>query len=79
MPHFIVGLRSAASLSLIVIIVTEMFIGADNGLGHAIIDAQQKFDYPDMYAAILCTSFSGYILNLLVRLLEKKIVHWKTI
>ena len=39
-PTF-VGLRSAVSMALVIVIVAEMFIGSDNGLGHRIIDAQQ--------------------------------------
>ncbi len=39
-PTF-VGLRSAVSMALVIVIVAEMFIGSDNGLGHRIIDSQQ--------------------------------------
>ena len=39
-PTF-VGLRSAVSMALVIVIVAEMFIGSDSGLGHRIIDAQQ--------------------------------------
>jgi len=39
-PTF-VGLRSGVSMALVIVVVAEMFIGSDNGLGHRIIDAQQ--------------------------------------
>ena len=51
-PTF-VGLRSAVSMALVIVIVAEMFIGSDNGLGHRIIDAQQVLNVKSMYAAIL--------------------------
>ena len=35
-----VGLRSAVSMALVIVIVAEMFIGSENGLGHRIIDTQ---------------------------------------
>jgi NitT/TauT family transport system permease protein len=38
LPQTFVGLRTAVSVALVVIIVAEMFIGAVDGLGHRIID-----------------------------------------
>lgn len=74
-PTF-VGLRSAVSMALVIVIVAEMFIGSDNGLGHRIIDAQQVLNVKSMYAAILAAGALGYALNVLFLVLERKIVHW---
>jgi NitT/TauT family transport system permease protein len=74
-PTF-VGLRSAVSMALVIVIVAEMFIGSDNGLGHRIIDAQQVLNVKSMYAAILSAGALGYALNVLFLLAEKRIVHW---
>jgi NitT/TauT family transport system permease protein len=74
-PSF-VGLRSAVSMALVIVIVAEMFIGSDNGLGHRIIDAQQVLNVKSMYAAILAAGALGYALNILFLLLERRIVHW---
>ena len=74
-PTF-VGLRSAVSMALVIVIVAEMFIGADNGLGNRIINAQQVMRVKDMYAAILSAGVMGYALNVLFLVAEKKIVHW---
>ena len=74
-PTF-VGLRSAVSMALVVVIVAEMFIGADSGLGNRIINAQQVMRAKDMYAAILSAGVMGYALNVLFLISEKKIVHW---
>jgi ABC-type nitrate/sulfonate/bicarbonate transport system permease component len=71
-----VGLRSAVSMALVIVIVAEMFIGSENGLGHRIIDAQQVFNVKEMYASILVTGALGYGLNLLFLLIEKRLVHW---
>ena len=78
-PTF-VGLRSAVSMALVIVIVAEMFIGSDNGLGHRIIDAQQVLNVKSMYAAILAAGALGYALNILFlrrraqdRALERKI------
>ncbi len=64
-PTF-VGLRSAVSMALVIVIVAEMFIGSDNGLGHRIIDAQQVLNVKSMYSAILAAGILGFALNVLV-------------
>jgi sulfonate transport system permease protein len=74
-PSF-VGLRSAVSMALVIVIVAEMFIGSENGLGHRIIDAQQVLNVKSMYAAILAAGALGYALNVLFLLAERRIVHW---
>jgi NitT/TauT family transport system permease protein len=71
-----VGLRSAVSMALVIVIVAEMFIGSETGLGHRIIDAQQVFNVKEMYASILATGALGYVLNLLFLLIEKRLIHW---
>ena len=71
-----VGLRSAVSMALVIVIVAEMFIGSESGLGHRIIDAQQVFNVKEMYTSILVTGALGYLLNLLFLLAEKKLIHW---
>ena len=76
LPNTIIGLRTAASLSLVIIIVTEMFIGTEYGLGARIIDFQYMYDIESMYAVILLTGIIGYIVNLIFIYIEKKIVHW---
>jgi sulfonate transport system permease protein len=74
-PTF-VGLRGAVSMALVIVIVAEMFIGSDNGLGHRIIDAQQVLNVKSMYAAILAAGVLGYALNVLFLFAERRIVHW---
>jgi NitT/TauT family transport system permease protein len=74
-PTF-VGLRSAVSMALVIVIVAEMFIGSDTGLGHRIIDAQQVLNVKSMYAAILAAGALGYGLNVLFLVAERRIVHW---
>ncbi|MFY7907607.1 MAG: ABC transporter permease [Burkholderiaceae bacterium] len=74
-PSF-VGLRSAVSMALVIVIVAEMFIGADSGLGNRIINAQQVMNVRDMYASILSAGVLGYVLNIVFLVVERRIVHW---
>lgn len=75
-PTF-VGLRSGVSMALVIVIVAEMFMGADTGLGNRIINAQQVLNVREMYAAILATGALGYVLNIVFLLIEKRVVHWR--
>jgi sulfonate transport system permease protein len=76
LPQTFVGLRNGVSLALVVIVVAEMFIGSQDGLGHSVFEAQQLFDMPRMYAAIFAAGALGYGLNLMFLLIERRFVHW---
>ncbi|MEP9352428.1 ABC transporter permease [Xanthobacter sp. KR7-65] len=76
LPQTFVGLRTGISMALVVIVVAEMFIGSDNGLGKRIIDSQITFDLPQLYGTILVSGVLGYGLNLLFLAAEKLLVHW---
>lgn len=76
LPQTFIGLRSGISISLVIVIVAEMFIGTEQGLGKRIIDAQQVLNVKDMYASILITGILGYFLNMLFLLVEKRFIHW---
>jgi len=76
LPQTFVGLRNGVSLALVIIVVAEMFIGSQDGLGHSVFEAQQLFDMPLMYAAIFAAGALGYGLNLLFLLIERRFVHW---
>ena len=76
LPQTFVGLRNGVSLALVIIVVAEMFIGSQDGLGHSVFEAQQLFDMPRMYAAIFAAGVLGYGLNLLFILIERRFVHW---
>ncbi|RAI41471.1 ABC transporter permease [Rhodoplanes roseus] len=76
LPQTFVGLRNGVSLALVIIVVAEMFIGSQDGLGHSVFEAQQLFDMPRMYAAIAAAGALGYGLNLLFLTIERRYVHW---
>lgn len=76
LPQTFIGLRSGISIALVIVIVAEMFIGTEQGLGKRIIDAQQILNVQDMYASILVTGILGYLLNMLFLLIDKWAIHW---
>ena len=76
LPQTFVGLRNGVSLALVIVVVAEMFIGSQDGLGHSVFEAQQMFEMPRMYAAIFAAGALGYGLNLIFLLIERRFVHW---
>ena len=76
LPHILSGVRIGLSISLIIVIIFEMFAGAVNGLGYAIMDAQLAYRIPEMYALILLIGVFGYLFNKVLLLFEKRTVHW---
>ncbi len=76
MPHIISGLRTALSLTLIIIVVTEMLIGTHFGLGYIIQTEQLLFNIPEMYSYIIVLGAIGYILNKSMVYSERKLLFW---
>lgn len=76
-PHLFTGLRICVSLQLILLLVAEMFLGAKNGLGTLIYDYQTILDYDKMYFFILLSGILGWVINVVIEYLQKRIVYWQ--
>jgi NitT/TauT family transport system permease protein len=76
LPTLVAGWRITLSLALIIVVVTEMFIGTNTGLGMRILDLHLMFRTADMYSAILVVGLLGYTLNKAVELAERRVIHW---
>ncbi|MEI7961155.1 MAG: ABC transporter permease [archaeon] len=77
LPQTFIGLRTGLSIALIIVIVTEMFIGTQFGLGRRIIDFQYIYNVKGLFAIIILTGIIGYAINMVFSAAEKKIIHWK--
>lgn len=75
-PGIFAGLRVALSLSFVLIVVTEMFIGTNVGLGFLIMNSQMVYRTADMYAGIVLAGVVGYFANRSLLVLEKRVIHW---
>lgn len=76
LPGIFAGIRVSISMALIVVVVSEMFMGTIYGLGQRIYNASLMYKIPEMYAAILITGMLGYLLNKIAVLLEGRFIHW---
>lgn len=73
MPSIIVGLRLALSLSLVLAVVAEM-IGNPEGLGNALVSAQQALQPEEMFAYVLAIGLLGVGLNAAFTYLSARLV-----
>jgi NitT/TauT family transport system permease protein len=76
MPGVFNGLRIALPVSIIVIVLTEM-IGDSKGLGYYIAVSGTRFEYANVYAAILVIGICGFVLDRALLFLRKKSVYWE--
>jgi len=74
-PFIAAGMRTGLSISLILIVVSEM-IGSTDGLGYYILQAQRTFAIPEMYGGIVLLAILGYLLNVLFLWGERKVLGW---
>jgi ABC-type nitrate/sulfonate/bicarbonate transport system permease component len=75
-PQIVVGMRIALSTALIVVIVGEMFIGTQYGIGQRLYDAYSKSLTEELYSMILIVGIMGYLLNKLFLITEQKVLFW---
>jgi ABC-type nitrate/sulfonate/bicarbonate transport system permease component len=76
LPKMFAGLRLALSLSLIVMVFSELLPGTTNGIGFQLTDAYSTFDLPAMWAGIVLLGILGYLLNELFLVVERRVLAW---
>jgi ABC-type nitrate/sulfonate/bicarbonate transport system permease component len=75
-PQIIVGMRISLSSALIVVIISEMFIGTQYGIGQRLYDAYSRSLTEELYSMILIVGIIGYLANKLFLIVERKIIFW---
>ena len=76
LPHFFAGLKVGVSVATIGAVIGE-WIGAQQGLGYLMIQANARLNIDLVFAAILWLSVMGLSLWTFVGFLERKMITWK--
>ena len=76
LPHFFAGLKVGVSVATIGAVIGE-WVGAQQGLGYLMIQANARLKVDLVFAAILWLSVMGLSLWVLVGYLEKRVIKWK--
>jgi NitT/TauT family transport system permease protein len=75
LPSIFAGLKVASVLSVIGAVVAE-FVGADSGLGYAMMMATSDLNIARQFAAILLLSFIGVVFFSLIGMIERLLLPW---
>lgn len=74
-PKIFAGARVALSLSLILMIISELS-KAKNGLGYLLVYDQRNFDYTGFWSVLLVLAVIGIVLNVVLVQIERRVLAW---
>jgi NitT/TauT family transport system permease protein len=72
LPEVLNGLRISVGVSWIVLVPAEM-LGVSSGLGYYLLDTRDRFNYGELMAVILVIGFLGFLSDLLIRYLQRRV------
>jgi ABC-type nitrate/sulfonate/bicarbonate transport system permease component len=75
MPEIFAGIRYAATISLVAVVVSEMLSGS-NGIGFMIYKKAFALRTADVFALMFVVGLNGVLMNGLVSLLRRGLVGW---
>lgn len=75
LPFIFAGLEVGAIFSILGAVVGE-FIGAQEGLGYLLLNANYNFDIPAMFGVLVVLSAIGLLAHLVIQYLQQKVTFW---
>ncbi|GHG15984.1 MULTISPECIES: ABC transporter permease [Amycolatopsis] len=75
-PKIFAGLRVSLSISLLLMVVSEL-VGAYNGIGRSLLNAQQDFEFPTMWSWLVLLGILGYVFNTIFLAAERRVLAWQ--
>lgn len=75
LPELLSGLKVAATLAVTGAVVGE-FVGANEGLGYVILQANGNLDTAMLFAALIIMSLMGVLLFAIIQIAERFLIPW---
>jgi len=75
LPYIMTGLRLGATVALILTVTGELLIGAE-GIGRLLSVRATAADYAGVYALVVTAGILALLINLLVRVVERRVLAW---
>ncbi|WP_298329971.1 ABC transporter permease [Haloactinopolyspora sp.] len=75
-PHFFTAIRVALGVSWATVVAAEL-VAAQRGLGTVINDAASFYRIPDMYVGIAMIGFTALVMDLILRLAQRRLTGWQ--
>lgn len=76
LPSVMVGVRTGAAVSWALVVAAEL-ISAQAGIGYMVASAGSFFDLKSIYVGIIVIGLIGFLLDIAVRAIEKRLLHWQ--
>jgi ABC-type nitrate/sulfonate/bicarbonate transport system permease component len=77
-PRIFAGLRISLSMAIILMVISEM-LGALDGIGFELVQAQRTFRTLDVWSAIVVLGLLGWALNAALASVEHRFLRWQRI
>lgn len=74
LPKIFAGLRLALSLSLILMVFSELLPGTSDGLGFELTNAKSQSDLPTIWSVIVLLGILGYLFNTILLVVERRVL-----
>ncbi|MES9541911.1 MULTISPECIES: ABC transporter permease [unclassified Actinomadura] len=74
LPKIFAGLRLALSLSLILMVFSELLPGTSDGLGFLLTNAQSQSDLGTLWSVIVLLGVLGYLFNSILLVVERRVL-----
>ncbi|MDQ3778666.1 MAG: ABC transporter permease [Actinomycetota bacterium] len=75
LPQIFAGMRTSLSLAVIIMVLTEYF-SSTSGVGYVLLISKNTFQLVQMWSAIVLIGLLGYLLNLLLLVVERRVLRW---
>ena len=76
LAEVLIGSRVALMAGWGTVIVAEL-VAADSGLGAHLIAVEQSYDVPAVMATMACFALTGFVMNALFTLAERRLMPWR--
>lgn len=74
-PQIFAGIRASLAVSVILMFASEL-LGASQGIGYFILQAQRQFSLPEMWSGMILLGVIGYLLNVILMFVERYVLAW---
>lgn len=74
-PQIFAGVRVALSLSLILMVISEM-VASTKGIGYFILESQRTFAIPEMWSGMVLLGILGFLFNFAFGIVERRSLRW---
>ena len=74
-PQIFAGIRASLAVSVILMFASEL-LGASQGIGYFILQAQRQFSLPEMWSGMILLGIIGYLLNVILMFVERYALAW---